>query len=108
MQLLGYDTPEEFLQASGGTMAGLVCENSTAWQADFAALHGAMMLHLRGKTGPRRVQLVKYDAVLPENCHRWLASLRDLDLVCRQEQQLDCLLQDKRHQEYNQQEHSRR
>ncbi len=104
MQLLGYDTPEEFLQASGGTMAGLVCENSTAWQADFAALHGAMTLHLRGKTGPRRVQLVKYDAVLPENCRRWLASLRDLDLVCRQEQRLDRLLQDKRHQEYNQQE----
>lgn len=100
IELLGYDSAEEFEQATGNCMAGLV-QDAQYSEEEFTGRPGVFILHLRGKSGPLWARLVKSGtAVDPGDGQRiWLASVCDMDALYRKERQFDRFLTENREKE---------
>ena len=98
MQMLGYTSAEEFEDATGGCLAGLVKKEDYAG-IDFFKPSDVFGLHLRGRQGDLWVRMMKREVVLSSGLKIWLASVCNMDALYQKEIQVNRMIEDRYLQE---------
>lgn len=106
VKMLGYDTSEEFEEATQCLMSALLYEKKMSSDA-FADIEDSAETHLKGKKESLWVRIVKKD-IVDQGHKMWLISICDMDALYKKELLVDQIMFEKRRQELIQQEQLRK
>ena len=106
VKMLGYQSAEDFEEATGNAMSALLYEKKMS-DEQFVALSGSEETHLRGKKGSLWVRLVKTD-LEDEGTRLWLVSVCDMDALYQKELIVNQMVFEKHRLELEKQEQLRK
>lgn len=94
MSMLGFDLSEEFEQATGNKLSGLVSGDEYLKKV-FGAHDGICEVYFRGKHGNLWVRLVMRDITVSNGQRLWIASVCDIDALYKKDMQVSRVINDK-------------
>ncbi len=96
MQMLGYDSAEEFERATDNLLANLLVGQSA--KNEFT-VPSVIEVYMKGKSGDRRVRIVSRRETSEDGSEFWLASVCDMDALYRKVLQVDRITSEKQQRE---------